>query len=174
MVISPIVGLLPSQGEDDITLSQILAEFVTLPALVSPIVDEYAEGEIPTTEYHPLELPTDLLVTPAGPVDGVRSTRDLKVPAFPTRRGDQCSQYIRGVAPRRRKRRRNFDCSLQRQRCFSQEIKGIAFVSARMPRMCRSRALSTFIGSDTTPLHHFVRARRVRAVPSVSLHTIWR
>ena len=30
MVISPIVGLLPSQGEDDINLSQILAEFATL------------------------------------------------------------------------------------------------------------------------------------------------
>ena len=27
MVISPIVGLLPSQGEDDINLTQILAEF---------------------------------------------------------------------------------------------------------------------------------------------------
>ena len=49
MVISPIVGLFPSQGEDDINLSQILSEFGTLPALVSQIVDQYAEGEIPTT-----------------------------------------------------------------------------------------------------------------------------
>ena len=87
MVISPIVGLLPSQGEDDINLSQILAEFASLPALVSPIVDQYAEGEIPTAEYHPLEVPTDLLVTPAGPVDGARSTSDLTVPAFPTPEG---------------------------------------------------------------------------------------
>ena len=87
MVISPIVGLLPSLGEDDINLSQILVEFVTLLALVSPIVDQFAEGEIPTAEYHPLEVPTDLLVTPAGPVDGVRSTRDLTVPAFPTPEG---------------------------------------------------------------------------------------
>ena len=87
MVISPIVGLLPSQGEDDINLSQILTEFVTLPALVSPIVDQYAEGEIPTAEYQPLEVPTDLLVTPAGPVDGVRSTRDVTVPAFLTPEG---------------------------------------------------------------------------------------
>ena len=87
MVISPIVSLLPSQGEDDINLSQILAEFVTLPALVSPIVDQFAEGEIPTAEYHPLEVPTDLLVMPAGPVDGVRSTSDLTVLAFSTTEG---------------------------------------------------------------------------------------
>ena len=87
MVISPIVGLLPSQGEDDINLSQILAEFANRPALLSPIDDQYAEGEILTTEYQPLEVPTDLLVTPAGPVDGVMSTRDLTVPAFPTPEG---------------------------------------------------------------------------------------
>ena len=84
MVISPIVGLLPSQGEDDINLSHNLAEFAYRPALLSPIVDQYAEGEILTAEYQPLEVPTDLLVTLAGPVDGVRSTRDLTVPEFLT------------------------------------------------------------------------------------------
>ena len=47
MVISPIVGLSPSQGEDDVDLSQILAEFGTLPAFVTPIIDHYAEGEMP-------------------------------------------------------------------------------------------------------------------------------
>ena len=47
MVISPIVGLLPSQGEDDINLTQILAEFGTLPAFVTPIIDQYAEGRCP-------------------------------------------------------------------------------------------------------------------------------
>ena len=49
MVISPIVGLLPSQGEDDINLTQILAEFGTLSAFVTPIIDQYAEGEMPPT-----------------------------------------------------------------------------------------------------------------------------
>ena len=38
MVISPIVGLLPSQGEDDINLTQILAEFGTLPAFMTSIM----------------------------------------------------------------------------------------------------------------------------------------
>ena len=89
MVISPIVGLLPSQGEDDINLTQILPEFGTLPAFVTPLVDQYAEGAIPTTECQPPEVPTDLFVMPGGPVDGVRSTRDLTVPA--------CSHYIRGI-----------------------------------------------------------------------------
>ena len=87
MVISPIVGLLPSQGEDDINLSLILAEFANRPALLSPINDQYAEREILTAKYQPLEVPTYLLVTPAGPVDGVRSTRDLTVAAFPTPEG---------------------------------------------------------------------------------------
>ena len=83
MVISPIAGLLPSQGEDDINLARILAEFGTLPAFVSPIMDQYAEGEMPPTEYHPPELPPDLFVMPAGPGDGGSLTRDLTVPTFP-------------------------------------------------------------------------------------------
>ena len=84
MVISPIVGLSPSQGEDDVDLAQILAEFGTLPAFLTPIIDHYAEGEMPPTEYHPPEVPTDLFAMPAGPGDGVSSTRYLTVPAFPT------------------------------------------------------------------------------------------
>ena len=171
MVISPIVGLLSSQGEDDINLTQFLAEFGTLPAFVTPIIDQYAEGEMPPTEYHPPEVAPDLSVMPARPVDGVSSTRDLTVPAFP--RGGQCSHYIRGVALRRRKSRRNFGCSLRRQRCLSQEIMRIAFESAQMTLMCHARALSTYIGSSITPIHHFVHAGMVRAVPSVSLRTIW-
>ena len=47
MVISPIVGLSPSQGEDDVDLAHILAEFGTLPAFVTPIIDHYAEREMP-------------------------------------------------------------------------------------------------------------------------------
>ena len=60
IVISPIVGLLPSQEEDDINLTQILTEFATLPAFVTPIIDQYAEGEMPPTEYHHPEVPPDL------------------------------------------------------------------------------------------------------------------
>ena len=48
MVISPIVGLLPSQGEDDINLSLILAEFANRPALLSPIDDQYQQMKVPT------------------------------------------------------------------------------------------------------------------------------
>ena len=83
MVISPIAGLLPSQGEDDINLARILAEFSNLPAFVSPIMDKYAEGEMPPTEYHPPELPSDLFVMPVGPGDGGSLTRDLTVLTFP-------------------------------------------------------------------------------------------
>ena len=79
MVISPIASLFPSQGEDDINLARILAEFSTL----SPIMDKYAEGEMPPTEYHPPELPPDLFVMPVGPGDGGSLTRDLTVPTFP-------------------------------------------------------------------------------------------
>ena len=39
---------------------------------------------MPPTKYHPQEVPTDLFMMPAGPVDGVSSTRDLTVLAFPT------------------------------------------------------------------------------------------
>ena len=47
MVISPIGGLSLSQGEDDVDLAQILAEFGTLPAFLTPIIDHCAEGEKP-------------------------------------------------------------------------------------------------------------------------------
>ena len=74
MVISPIVALSPSQVEEDVDLVQILAEFSTLPAIVTPIVDPYEKGEMPSTEYRPPEVPTDVLATPAGPDDGVSSS----------------------------------------------------------------------------------------------------
>ena len=84
MVISPIVTLSPSQVEDDVDLAQLLAEFGSLSAFVTPIVDTYEKGEIPPTQYRPPEVPTDVLATPAGPDDGVTPTRDLTVPAFLT------------------------------------------------------------------------------------------
>ena len=51
---------------------------------MTPIIDNYAEGEMPPTEYHPPEVPTDLFAMSGGPGDGVSWTRDLTVPAFPT------------------------------------------------------------------------------------------
>ena len=42
---------------------------------------------MPPTKYRPPEVPPDLFVMPAGPVDGVSSTRDLTVPAVPTPEG---------------------------------------------------------------------------------------
>ena len=42
---------------------------------------------MPPTEYHPPEVPPDLFVMPAGPVDDVSSTRNLTVVAVPTPEG---------------------------------------------------------------------------------------
>ena len=70
MVISPVVRLLPAQVEEDVDLAQILAEFGTLPAIVTPINDPQEEREMPPVEYRPPEVPADVFVTPAGPVDG--------------------------------------------------------------------------------------------------------
>ena len=178
MVISPTAGLLPSQGEDDIDLARILAEFSTLPAFVSPIKDKYAEGEMPPTEYHPPELPPDLFVMPVGLGDGGSLTRDLTVltcppgNAPPAPEGCRGFHYIRGVALRRRKSRRNFGCSPRRQRCFSQRIMRINFGSVQVGRMCRARALSTYIWLCIGPIHRFVRVRTGRDAPFVSLHMI--
>ena len=61
MVISHGVAVLPVQVEEDVDLAQILAEFGTLPAIVTPIHDPQ--------EYRPLEAPADVFVAPAGPAD---------------------------------------------------------------------------------------------------------
>ena len=68
MVISPVVRRLPAQVEEDVDLAQILAEFGTLPAIVTPINDPQEEREMPPAEYRPPEVPG--FVTPAGPADG--------------------------------------------------------------------------------------------------------
>ena len=93
MVISPVVPLLPAQVEEDVDLAQILAEFGTLPAIVTPINDPQEEREMPPAEYRPPEVPADVFVNPAGPDDGVgrpptgsvgRSPSALVAPAVPT------------------------------------------------------------------------------------------
>ena len=69
MVISHGVALLPAQVEEDVDLAQILAEFGTLPAIVTPINDPQEARVMPPAEYWPPEAPADVFVTPAGPAD---------------------------------------------------------------------------------------------------------
>ena len=170
MVISPIVGLMPSQGEDDINLTQILAEFGTLPAFVTPIIDQYAEGEMPPTEYHPPEVPTDLFVMPAGPVDGVSSTRDLTVPAFPTPEGRSVFPLHTWRSPPSGEKTAKFRL---------QPPETAVSQSRDKANSLRERTNAPDV-SHEGPFdvhrvrHHPDRARMVRAVPSVSLRTIWR
>ena len=139
MVISPIVALLPSQVEEDVDLAHILAEFGTLPAILTPIADPYEKEEMPPAEYRPPEVPTDVFAAPAGPDDGVNSPRDLTAPAFPTPERKLLFPVHTG------KRWQSFYYSLLRQRCLSQEIQWIAFESARMSLMCLARARSMFV-----------------------------
>ena len=51
MVICPVVALLPAQVEEDVDLAQILAEFGTLPTIVTPIYDPQEEREMPPAGY---------------------------------------------------------------------------------------------------------------------------
>ena len=68
MVISPMVALWLSQVEEDVNLAQILAEFGTLPEIVTTIADPYEKGEIPPPPRNidRLKVPTDVYATPAG------------------------------------------------------------------------------------------------------------
>ena len=155
MVISPIVGLSPSQGEDDVDLAQTLVEFGTLPAFVTPIIDHCAEGEMPPTEYHPPEVPTYLFAMPAGPGDDVSSTRDLTVPVF---------QF---QTPKRR--------SLFPAHTWRSPPSGEKTTEFRLQHPVTAVSQS---GDTVNSLRERVNApdvsREVRAVPSVSLRTIWR
>ena len=67
MVISHGMALLPAQGKEDVDLAQILAEFGTLPAIVTPIHDPQEARVVPPAEYQPPEAPADVFVAPAGP-----------------------------------------------------------------------------------------------------------
>ena len=92
-VISHGVALLPAQVEEDVDLAQILVEFGTLPAIVTPILDPQEALVMPPTEYRPPEAPADVVVAPAGPADDDRrpptgsvgcSPMALAAPAVPT------------------------------------------------------------------------------------------
>ena len=67
MVMGHGVAPLPAQVEEDVDLAQVLAEFSTLPAIVTPIHDPTEERVVPPAEYRPPEAPVVLLVTLAGP-----------------------------------------------------------------------------------------------------------
>ena len=67
MVMGHGVALLPAQVEEDVDLDQVLAEFSTLPAIVTPIHDPSEERVVPPAEHRLPEAPVVLLVTPAGP-----------------------------------------------------------------------------------------------------------
>ena len=69
MVISHRVALLPAHVEGDVDLAQILAEFGTLPATVTPINDPQEARVMPPAEYRLPEVPADVFVAPAGPAD---------------------------------------------------------------------------------------------------------
>ena len=93
MVISHGVALLSAQMEEDVDLAHILAEFGTLPAIVTPINDAQEARVMPPVESRPPEAPADVFVAPAGPADddGRPSTGSvgcsliaLAAPAVPT------------------------------------------------------------------------------------------
>ena len=67
MAISHGVALLPAQGEEGVDLAQILAEFGTLPAIVTPIHNPQEARVVPPAEYQPPEARADVFVAPAGP-----------------------------------------------------------------------------------------------------------
>ena len=69
MVISHGVSRLPARLEGDVDLAQILAEFVTLPAIVTPIHDPQEMWVMSPAECRPPEALADVLVAPAGPAD---------------------------------------------------------------------------------------------------------
>ena len=95
MVMGHGVAPLPAQVEEDVDLAQVLAEFSTLPAIVTPIHD-------PTEELVVPEAPVVLLVTPAGltvvPDDDVQpptgsvgcSSITQTIPAMPTPERNLC------------------------------------------------------------------------------------
>ena len=96
MVIGHGVALLPPQIEEDVDLAQVLAEFGTLPEIVTPIHDPQDERMAPPAESRMPEAQVGLLVAPAGPAvvpdDDVRPPTGsvgclpilLTTPAVPT------------------------------------------------------------------------------------------
>ena len=69
MVISHGVSRLPTWVEEDVKLAQMLAEFGTLPAIVTPIQDTQKTRVMPPAEYRPPDAHADVFVMPAGPAD---------------------------------------------------------------------------------------------------------
>ena len=58
---------LPAQAEEDIELAQVLADFGTLPAIVTPVRDPQGELVVTPAEYRVPDVPGSLFVVPAWP-----------------------------------------------------------------------------------------------------------
>ena len=68
MVIGHRVAQLPTQVEEDVDLAQVLAEFGSLSAIVTPIHDPQEEPVVLPAECRTPDAHVDLLVAPAGPI----------------------------------------------------------------------------------------------------------
>ena len=96
VVIGHGVALLPAHLGENVDLAQVLAEFGTLPAIVTQIHDPQEERMVPPAECRTPDVHVDLLVAPAGPTvvpdDDVQpptgsvgcSPLPLTTPAVPT------------------------------------------------------------------------------------------
>ena len=67
MVIGHGVALLSAQVEEDVDLAQVLADFGTLPAIVTPIRDPQEERVVPPVECRAPDAQVGSFVAPAGP-----------------------------------------------------------------------------------------------------------
>ena len=61
------MALLPAQVEEDVDLAQVLADFGTLPAIVTPIRNPQREQVVPPAEYRAPDVQVGSFVVPAGP-----------------------------------------------------------------------------------------------------------
>ena len=109
MVMGHGVAILPAQGEEDVDLAQVLAEFGTLPATVTPIHDPQEAQVVPPAEYRPPEAPVDVLVAPAGPT--VVADNDVRPPTG--------RWAVRRLLSRLRR------CQRRRGTCSSQDRRGL-------------------------------------------------
>ena len=66
VVIGHGVALLPAQVEEDVDLAQLLADFGTLPAIVTTVRDPQGEQVVPPAEYRAPDVQVGSFVVPAG------------------------------------------------------------------------------------------------------------
>ena len=163
MVISHGVSHLPARLEEDVDLAQILAEFVTLPAIVTPIHDPQEMRVMPPAECRPPEALADVVVTPAGPADddGRPPTGSVgcspgapAAPAVPTLERNLMYQDRRRLVRHLGERRRiiefrQFPCRPVRQQCANPWTNWIHFGSRRTSLICRARGPVRYLSGPT-------------------------